>query len=67
MTLLIFAHGALGFWDETIYFILALLFTLLVSVIWRLSRGFKPTLEGDEQAESDPDSRETAHHAGKIG
>lgn len=67
MTLLIFAHGALGFWDEAIYFILALLFTLLVIVIWRLSRGFKPTLEGDDQAESDPNSRETANRAGKIG
>ncbi|NWF69108.1 MAG: hypothetical protein HXY40_08480 [Chloroflexi bacterium] len=46
---IILAHGALGLWDELLFFGIALGFTLFVlSTWWRSRKSFAPELEDDE-------------------
>ncbi len=56
MLLSIVAHGALGFWDEVLYFMGALLFTAVVMVVWRVGRRFKPLLDQKHESPDQGDS-----------
>lgn len=42
------AHGALGIWDEVLPIVVAIIFTLVVLLVWLRSRRF--TAERDEPA-----------------
>lgn len=57
-SLLIFAHGAFGIWDEIIGFAMAVLFITVFVGAWIYSRRFEPELEEDDPvAEPAPHSK----------
>ena len=38
-------HGALGYWDELIFVAVAVVFTVVVGLVWWSSRRFEPEYE----------------------
>ena len=44
-------HGALGYWDELIFVGVAVVFTVVVGLVWWSSRRFEPEYE-EEVGES---------------
>ena len=54
----ILAHGALGWWDETIYISIAVIFVIFMIVSWLRSRNADLEDEAGEQDELTPTNQE---------
>jgi len=46
--LVLLAHGALGYWDETVFFGIGIVFTVFMLYSYISSRNFEPELDNNE-------------------
>lgn len=54
------AHGALGYWDELIFFSVAVIFLIFMGVSWVRSRALEPEFEEGYTPSTPPDAEPTA-------